>query len=81
MRKYYFYCPNCGYEYISNVLPDRTVGNTRDGYGRPIHHYECEKCHNLDAGFMLFQEETLNEKKYLQYVIGMYQNIRGIRKI
>lgn len=41
MKEYYFYCPNCKAEYIARSLPEGTVANIRDGYGTPIHHYEC----------------------------------------
>lgn len=49
MANYYFYCPKCGHEDKVNKLPEGTVGNLRDGWGTPIHHYECPKCHNLDV--------------------------------
>lgn len=74
---YYFYCPNCGKEYEARVLPRDTVGNPRDGYGIPIHHYECSDCHNLDAGFMRERKGGDVEKEYYRYVISIYQNIRG----
>lgn len=77
---YYFYCPNCGKEDEVTKLPKGTVGNIRDGWGMPIHHYECSDCHNLDAGFMTERSGSDDEKKYYQHVIGMYQNIRGFRK-
>lgn len=86
MKEYYFYCPNCGAEYVARSLPEGTVPNIRDGYGTPILHYECPRCHNLDAGYMRFGLGRMNElsddeqKKYFRYVIGMYQNIRGIKK-
>lgn len=78
---FYFYCPNCGKEDVVKKLPRGTVGNIRDGYGTPIHHYECSNCHNLDAGFMnmnvpRFEDED-EMKDYFRDVIGMYQNIRG----
>ena len=74
---YYFYCPNCGKEDEADRLPKGTVGNIRDGFGMPIHHYECFNCHNLDAGFMTERSGSDDEKEYYQYVIGLYQNIRG----
>lgn len=74
---YYFYCPNCGKKEEVNRLPKGTVGNVRDGFGIPIHHYECSNCHNLDAGFMAERSGDDEEKEYYQYVIGIYQNIRG----
>lgn len=74
---YYFYCPNCGKEYEARELPRDTVGNPRDGYGIPIHHYECFDCHNLDAGFMRERKGGDVEKEYYLYVISIYQNIRG----
>lgn len=52
MKGYYFYCPNCGSEDTATTLPAGTVPNIRDGYGTPIHHFECPQCHNLDAGYM-----------------------------
>ena len=80
--KYYFYCPNCKCENVTDKLPEGTVGNIRDGYGTPIHHYECPMCHNLDAGYMslrICENNTLDEytKLYFQEVIEMYQGIRG----
>lgn len=74
---YYFYCPNCNTEMHVEKLPKGTAGNIRDGYGMPIHHYECPECHNLDAGFMFQKENTSEEQKYYRHVIGMYQGIRG----
>lgn len=77
---YYFYCPNCGKEDEVSRLPKGTVGNIRDGWGMPIHHYECSNCHNLDAGFMTERSGDDDEKRYYQHVIGFYQNIRGFNK-
>lgn len=77
---YYFYCPNCGEEDEVNRLQKGTVGNIRDGFGTPIHHYECFNCHNLDAGFMMERIGNDDEKEYYRHVIGMYQNIRGFNK-
>ncbi len=79
MKKYYFYCPHCGFEREVEKLPKSTLPNIRDGYGTPIHHYECEICHNLDAGFMEEVNADLNEKVYYRSVIGLYQGIRGIK--
>lgn len=76
---YYFYCPNCGYENRVNSLPRGTIGNTRGGYGTPIHHYECPQCHNLDAGFMKKRLFDLGEEPYYRGVISMYQGIRGFK--
>lgn len=76
---YYFYCPNCGFDYEVATLPKGTVGNMRDGYGMPIHHFECSQCHNLDAGFMRETHEEIDEKSYFRKVIGYYQNIRGFK--
>lgn len=80
MSKFYFYCPNCGFEKEVNELPKGTVGNLRDGFGIGISHYECKKCHNLDAGFMREIYEDLDEKVYYRSVIGLYQGIRGFAK-
>lgn len=85
MRGYYFYCPHCGVENTTKTLPTGTVLNIRDGYGTPINHYECPCCHNLDAGYMRFGLGRMSElsddeqKKYFRDVIGMYQNIRGVK--
>lgn len=77
MVTYYFYCPTCGKQEEVEKLPRGTVPNCRDGYGVPIHHFECSNCKNLDAGFMRERDKTAEEKSYYQSVIGMYQNIRG----
>ncbi len=78
--KYYFYCPRCKNEYEAGTLPRGTVGNIRDGYGVPIHHCECGKCHNLDAGFMaLIPENDDDTKMYFRSIISMYQGIRGLK--
>lgn len=86
MIRHYFYCPQCGFEeVIGAMLPKGTVPNVRDGYGTPIHHYECPQCHNLDAGYMQFGLGKMSEltdeeqKEYFKSVIGMYQNIRGVK--
>ena len=74
---FYFYCPRCGYQELVSKLPRfGTVVNCRDGWGIPINHYKCPKCGNLDAGFMLQQTATYEEKVYFSYVISKYQNIR-----
>lgn len=80
MATFYFYCPKCGYQTEDTKLPKGTVGNCRDGWGIPIQHYECPKCHNLDAGYMREIDGTLDEKVYYRSVIGLYQNIRGIKQ-
>ena len=81
---YYFYCPNCGKDEKVEKLPRGTVGNIRDGYGTPIHHYECSECHNLDAGFMnmnwFIKEDEEYTKEYFREVIEMYQGIRGFKE-
>lgn len=77
---YYFYCPNCGLEEKIIKLPKNTAGNIRDGYGTPIHHYECPICHNLDAGAMFIREDNEGEHKYYQHVISIYQGVRGFKK-
>lgn len=83
--RYYFYCPNCGFEKIVTALPEGVVGNTRDGFGTPIYHFDCPKCHNRDAGYMRFsigkmsELSDLEQKEYFQNVIIMYQNLRGIK--
>lgn len=74
---FYFYCPNCGNENEVSVLPRGTVGNTRDGYGIPIHHFKCARCLNLDAGYMAERDGSAEERVYYQHVISMYQGIRG----
>ena len=76
---FYFYCPNCKKEDRVKELPQGTVGNCRDGWGYPIHHYECSECGNLDAGFMRLKPDDSGCERYYQHVIGMYQNIRGIK--
>lgn len=80
MLRYYFYCPKCGTEAILHgSLPSGTLANIRDGYGTPIHHYECPQCHNLDAGYMRFGLGKMNElsnneqMRYFRDVIKMYQ--------
>lgn len=66
-------------------MPNGTVSNTRGGYGTPIYHYECPKCHNLDAGYMHFGFGKMSElpdaeqKWYFKSVIGMYQDVRGVK--
>ena len=57
-----------------------TIPNTRDGWGQPIYHYECDNCHNLDAGFIRLKDNTIEEKQYFQFVISKYQNIRGFNE-
>ena len=76
---YYFYCPNCELEGKIIKLPKNTVSNIRDGYGMPINHYECPICHNLDAGAMLIREDNEDERKYYQYIINIYQGVRGFK--
>lgn len=78
---FYYYCPNCKYEDKIKDIPRGAVGNIRDGYGRPISHFECPKCHNLDAGAMSIQDDNEEEREYYRSVISMYQNIRGIKKV
>ena len=61
-------CPICG------ALNEKLDLDETDGW------MECEKCHNLDAGFMREIYEDLNEKIYYRSVIGLYQGIRGFAK-
>lgn len=76
----YFYCPKCKYE--SDVdrkdIPKNAVGNIRDGYGKPIYHYQCPQCGNLDAGAIDFDRG--DDRLYARSVISMYQNVRGFAK-
>ena len=74
---FYFYCPKCGFDKEVDKLPKGTVANIRDGYGVPIHHYKCEQCGNLDAGFMWQRIGDMNEKVYYRSIIGLYQGIRS----
>ena len=73
---YYLYCPNCKHESELVDLPRGTTPNCRDGFGRPIFHYECPVCRNLDAGFMKIEGKHWT-KEYDQSVISFYQDIRG----
>lgn len=73
---FYFYCPNCGNSKEVERLPRGTMANIRDGFGGAIYHYECDNCHNLDAGFMQVVDNTQSEVNYIQSVIGIYQGIR-----
>lgn len=80
---FYFYCPNCGLseEISQKQIPrDRSL-NCRDGYGRPIYHYECPTCGNLDAGAMNMtgREDDPGWKRYCESVISLYQGVRGIK--
>lgn len=77
---FYFYCPYCGKEEIVEKIPHGAIPNCRDGYGMPIYHYECPKCHNLDAGYMRQKDASTDEKEYYRHVIGYYQGIRGIKE-
>lgn len=77
---YYFYCPTCGHEEKDiNKLPQHTIGNTRGGYGIPIHHYNCPQCNNPHAGYMLNRENTMEEYVYYRSVIGLYQEIQPFK--
>lgn len=78
---YYYYCPNCKYENKIEKIPYDAVCNIRDGYGRPIYHSECPKCHNLDAGAMIIEDDDKDEQSYYRAVIGIYQNIRGFKDV
>lgn len=84
IMRYYFFCPNCQREEIVATIPKGTIPNIRDGYGVHINHYECPKCHNLDAGYMCMDRiKNLPDdeiKIYFQGVIGYYQGIRGFAK-
>ena len=78
---YFFYCPKCGYT-KSNLsfkdIPRDRIGNTRDGYGTPIYHFECPHCHNLDAGCMADKEQD-GWHDYCKHVISFYQDVRGYK--
>lgn len=76
---FYFYCPHCGAEEVVPRLPIGTVLNARDGSGVPIQHYKCNKCGNLDAGFMIEQRGDMSEKVLYRSIIGLYQNRRGFQ--
>ena len=74
--KYYFYCPRCKHKKYIEKIPHGAVGNIRDGWGRPISHFECPICHNLDAGAMQIINDDQTERDYIEYVIKLYQHIR-----
>lgn len=77
--KYYFYCPNCGNQYIVDELPKGTAKNNRNNCGEPIYHHNCCKCHNPDAGFMNTKDGSLNKDDvvYFRSIISMYQSPRN----
>jgi hypothetical protein len=77
---YYFYCPKCGNEMEVNKIPRGCVPNIRDGFGMPIYHYRCDRCSNLDAGYMTERDGSEEEKYYYKHVISLYQNVRGLDK-
>lgn len=77
---FYFYCPHCGRQEETEILPNGVISNNRDGYGRAIYPYKCKDCGNLDAGYMRGITKDMNEKVYLRSVIGLYQGIRGFDK-
>lgn len=86
MLRFYFYCPKCEFEDVQEApLPNGVASNCRGGYGTPIYHYECPKCHNLDAGYMQFSLGKMGEltdeeqKQYFKSMIEMYQNIRCVK--
>ena len=77
---YYFYCPHCKYEESTNIIPRNAISNCRDGYGMGIYHYECPMCGNLDAGAMFMRTGDSEEQEYYQFVIELYQGIRGFKQ-
>lgn len=52
---------------------------------RPFTITNVPQCHNLDAGYMRFRLGEMSklpdeeQKEYFKSVIGMYQNIRGVK--
>lgn len=75
MSKFYFYCPNCGFEKEVNELPKGTLGNLCDKSEIAIFSYKCEKCHNSDAGFIRKICDKFDEKVYYRSIIGLYKGI------
>lgn len=70
----YFYCPNCGYEEIITEIPKYAIPNIRDGWGRPIYHFPCSKCGNLNAGCMHDDMDDKDSHEYFKEVIRLYQD-------
>lgn len=72
----FYYCPRCKKKTFSDSeLPrDKVVViNLRDGWGRPIKHYECE-CGYKNAGSMNTNSWIVDDytTEYMKYVIGLY---------
>jgi DNA polymerase II large subunit len=70
-----FYCPKCG-KVDMNFNPDKhrdthTYSNCRDGYGRPIMHFECD-CGNLMAGWIITTGCDKDDLEYYKDVITEY---------
>ena len=65
---------------MQEMIPRNAAVNCRDGYGIPIQHYECPECGNLDAGAMFIRPDDAEYKQYYQYVIDLYQGIRGFKQ-
>ena len=61
-------CPYCNHEFVADINSEENA------------EVECPECHNLDAGYMREIDGTLDEKVYYRSVIGLYQNIRGIKQ-
>lgn len=74
---FYFYCPNCKREEVTEMRPFHVYVHPRAGYGSPVYHCECPNCHNLDAGGMVMAAYSRPFRDYAQSVIEIYQGIRG----
>lgn len=75
-----YYCPECGSEQLLSKEQlakenpyklKETIINMRDGYGRPITHYQCN-CGNYLAGSIDVTGWDENGIKYAKHIIKDY---------
>jgi len=71
VSKWFYYCPQCKRKEFVDEKPIGTISNPRDGCGKGIYYYKCEKCGCQNAGFMLHE----NDEAYCQIVIDYYYDM------
>lgn len=65
-----YYCPKCGKLDTEFKMTRDTpsVGNIRDGYGRPLYHIKCDCGNYLAAGINFSKDEIDKERSLIEYV-------------
>lgn len=76
-RKFYYYCPDCGYEQTLEYLPSGCKARFFNYWVNPIYALECNQCHSQSASIIAVPERNLenNYKLHFQNLIKLCRNL------